>query len=230
MTSSTYWTPDEGRASPVDVTMSLAKGARQRGVRIIRGHRGHRLRPRPRAGWSASAPRAATSSAKVVLGRAGCGVANWRAKAGVTVPLQARGAHYLLTEPIAGVTPESWPVIEDRAGLRLLPRGGRRPAGRDVRGRSRAWALDAARRRGRARSPCSAPDWGRLAPFLRGRDAALPGARGRRDPRASLLRAGEASPTTCRRCSRRVARGGQPLPRLRPELGRHPSRAAAWAT
>ena len=28
-----FWTPDEGRANPVDVTMSLAKGARQRGAR-----------------------------------------------------------------------------------------------------------------------------------------------------------------------------------------------------
>src|ERR1044072_8182049 len=30
-----FWTPDEGRANPVDVTMSLAKGARQRGARIF---------------------------------------------------------------------------------------------------------------------------------------------------------------------------------------------------
>src|SRR4051812_12522270 len=30
-----FWTPDEGRANPVDVTMSLAKGARQRGVRVF---------------------------------------------------------------------------------------------------------------------------------------------------------------------------------------------------
>src|SRR3954452_23406176 len=30
-----FWTPDEGRVNPVDVTMSMAKGARQRGVRIF---------------------------------------------------------------------------------------------------------------------------------------------------------------------------------------------------
>src|SRR5690349_21696070 len=30
-----FWTSDEGRANPVDVTMSLAKGARQRGVKIF---------------------------------------------------------------------------------------------------------------------------------------------------------------------------------------------------
>ena len=31
------YTPSDGRANPVDVTMSLAKGARQRGARIIEG-------------------------------------------------------------------------------------------------------------------------------------------------------------------------------------------------
>ena len=35
------------------------------------------------------------------------------ARAGVTVPLQAAEHYYLLTQPIAGVTPESVPVIED---------------------------------------------------------------------------------------------------------------------
>src|SRR5919107_5083638 len=30
-----FWTMDEGRANPVDVTMSMAKGARQRGARIF---------------------------------------------------------------------------------------------------------------------------------------------------------------------------------------------------
>ena len=30
-----FWTPDEGRANPVDVTMSMAKGARQRGAQIF---------------------------------------------------------------------------------------------------------------------------------------------------------------------------------------------------
>ena len=32
-----FYIPDDGRVNPVDVTMSLAKGARMRGVRIIEG-------------------------------------------------------------------------------------------------------------------------------------------------------------------------------------------------
>ena len=32
-----FYVAEDGRANPVDVTMSLAKGARQQGVRIIEG-------------------------------------------------------------------------------------------------------------------------------------------------------------------------------------------------
>src|SRR5207237_611994 len=32
-----FYVAEDGRANPVDVTMSLAKGARQRGVRIMEG-------------------------------------------------------------------------------------------------------------------------------------------------------------------------------------------------
>ena len=30
-----FWVPGDGRVNPVDLTMSLAKGARQKGVRIV---------------------------------------------------------------------------------------------------------------------------------------------------------------------------------------------------
>ena len=32
-----FYVADDGRANPVDATMALAKGARQRGVRIVQG-------------------------------------------------------------------------------------------------------------------------------------------------------------------------------------------------
>src|SRR5690606_30463061 len=34
---SAIWSPDDGRANPVDVTMAMAAGARKRGVRIVEG-------------------------------------------------------------------------------------------------------------------------------------------------------------------------------------------------
>ena len=37
-----FYVAEDGRANPVDVTMSLAKGARQRGVTIVAGRAGHR--------------------------------------------------------------------------------------------------------------------------------------------------------------------------------------------
>ena len=40
-----FYIPADGRVNPVDVTMSLAKGARMRGVTIIEGVAGHRVLP-----------------------------------------------------------------------------------------------------------------------------------------------------------------------------------------
>ena len=158
-----FWTPDEGRANPVDVTMSMAKGARQRGVRIFEDtevtdfvlDRGRVVGVRTERGD--------IECEKVVLA-AGLWGRELAAKAGVTVPLQAAEHYYLLTEPIAGVTPESVPVIEDgeaygyyrEEGGGLLV-GMFEPVGK-------AWALD-----GTPRDSAFAvlpPDWDRLAPFL----------------------------------------------------------------
>ncbi len=158
-----FWTPDEGRANPVDVTMSMAKGARQRGVRIFEEtevtdfvlERGRVVGVRT--------PRGDVACEKVVVA-AGLWGREVAAKAGVTVPLQAAEHYYLLTEPIAGVTPESVPVIEETEGYGYYREEGGgllvgmfEPVGK-------AWALD-----GTPRDSAFAvlpPDWDRLAPFL----------------------------------------------------------------
>ena len=158
-----FWTPDEGRANPVDVTMSLAKGAKQRGARIFENtevtdfilERGRVVGVRTERGD--------IECEKVVIA-AGLWGREVAAKAGVTVPLQAAEHYYLLTEPIAGVTPESVPVIEDgeaygyyrEEGGGLLV-GMFEPVGK-------AWALD-----GTPRDSAFAvlpPDWDRMTPFL----------------------------------------------------------------
>ena len=56
-----FYIPADGRVNPVDVTMSLARGARMRGARIIEGVAGHRLPCATAVPSPASAPRAATS-------------------------------------------------------------------------------------------------------------------------------------------------------------------------
>jgi glycine cleavage system aminomethyltransferase T/glycine/D-amino acid oxidase-like deaminating enzyme len=158
-----FWTPDEGRANPVDVTMSLAKGAKQKGVRIFEETEvtGFDIKDGRIAGVQTG--RGTIECEKVVLA-AGLWGRELAAKAGVLVPLQAAEHYYLLTEPIEGVTPENVPVIEDpeaygyyrEEGGGLLV-GMFEPVGA-------AWSLD-----GTPKDSAFAvlpPDWDRLGPFL----------------------------------------------------------------
>jgi glycine cleavage system aminomethyltransferase T/glycine/D-amino acid oxidase-like deaminating enzyme len=108
-----FYIPADGRVNPVDVTMSLAKGARMRGVRIIEGvpvtgfchHRG--------VVTGVRTPRGDTE-AEYVVNCAGMWARQLGELAGVTIPLQAAEHYYLLTEPIEGVD-GGWPVLEDPA-------------------------------------------------------------------------------------------------------------------
>jgi glycine cleavage system aminomethyltransferase T/glycine/D-amino acid oxidase-like deaminating enzyme len=158
-----FWTPDEGRANPVDVTMSMARGARQRGVKIFEETEVTDFVLAQGRVTGVRTPRGDIGCEKVVIA-AGLWGREVAAKAGVTVPLQAAEHYYLLTEPIAGVTAESVPVIEDgeaygyyrEEGGGLLV-GMFEPVGK-------AWSLD-----GTPRDSAFAvlpPDWDRMAPFL----------------------------------------------------------------
>ena len=158
-----FWTPDEGRANPVDVTMSMAKGARQRGVRIFEDTEvtgfvldGDRV-------VGVRTERGDLECEKVVLA-AGLWGRELAAKAGVTVPLQAAEHYYLLTEPIAGVTPESVPVIEDGEAYGYYREEGGGLLVGMFEPVAAAWALD-----GTPRDSAFAvlpPDWDRMTPFL----------------------------------------------------------------
>jgi glycine/D-amino acid oxidase-like deaminating enzyme len=158
-----FWTPDEGRANPVDVTMSMAKGARQRGAWIFEDTEVTDFLIENGRVAGVRTPRGDVECEKVVIA-AGLWGREVAAKAGVTVPLQAAEHYYLLTEPIPGVTPESVPVIEETEGYGYYREEGGgllvgmfEPVGK-------AWALD-----GTPRDSAFAvlpPDWDRLAPFL----------------------------------------------------------------
>jgi 4-methylaminobutanoate oxidase (formaldehyde-forming) len=108
-----FYIPADGRVNPVDVTMSLAKGARMRGVRIIEGvpvtgftrHRGAVTGVRTSLG---------DVEAEYVVNCAGMWARQLGELAGVSIPLQAAEHYYLLTEPIEAVD-GSWPVLEDPA-------------------------------------------------------------------------------------------------------------------
>ena len=106
-----FYVAGDGRANPVDVTMSLAAGARKQGVRIIEGVTvtGFTLRHGAVAGVHTTA---GEIEAEYVVNCAGMWARELGARAGVSIPLQAAEHYYLITDEIDGLDP-AWPVIED---------------------------------------------------------------------------------------------------------------------
>jgi glycine cleavage system aminomethyltransferase T/glycine/D-amino acid oxidase-like deaminating enzyme len=105
-----FYVAADGRVNPVDVTMALAKGARQRGVKIFEGV--------PALGVTTQHGRVTgvkTAHAEIradyVVNCAGMWAREFGALAGVNVPNQSAEHYYLITEPIAGLPP--MPVLED---------------------------------------------------------------------------------------------------------------------
>ena len=103
--------PTDGQASPSDITMSLAKGARQAGVTIAEGVKvtdieveGGRVRA------------VVTDKGRIACDRLVLCAGQWSreigGKAGVKVPLASVQHQYLITEPIEGVS-RDLPTLRD---------------------------------------------------------------------------------------------------------------------
>ncbi len=105
-----FYVKEDGQANPVDITMSLAKGARMQGAKIIEGvpvtgvlkKRGVVTGVRTEYG---------DIEAEYVVNCAGMWARQLGAKAGVNIPLQSAEHYYLITEKIAGLS--GLPVLED---------------------------------------------------------------------------------------------------------------------
>src|SRR5262249_16354884 len=103
--------PTDGQASPSDITMSLARGAREAGVKIIEGVRV--------AGIEVEDGRVravVTSEARIPCDKLVICAGQWSRKlgrmAGVNMPLAPVQHQYLITERIDGVTP-NLPTLRD---------------------------------------------------------------------------------------------------------------------
>ena len=108
-----FFIPADGRVNPVDVTMSLAKGARQQGARIVEGVA---VTGFLRKDGMVTGVRTTQGDieAEYVVNCAGMWARQLGELAGVSIPLQAAEHYYLLTEPIEEVS-RDWPVLEDPA-------------------------------------------------------------------------------------------------------------------
>jgi glycine cleavage system aminomethyltransferase T/glycine/D-amino acid oxidase-like deaminating enzyme len=106
-----FYVKEDGRVNPVDVTMALAKGARQRGVRIIEGVAATGvLQQRGRVTGVRTVHGDITTD--TVVNCTGMWAREFGALAGVTIANQAAEHYYLITEPIKNLPPKL-PVLED---------------------------------------------------------------------------------------------------------------------
>ncbi len=134
------WIPGDGKANPADLTMSLAKGARNRGVKIrenvevtdVLVDNGAVTGIRTTEG---------DVTCEVIVNCAGQWARQFGRLAGVNVPLYSAEHFYIVTDVIAGVHP-MLPVMRDPDGLIYykeevggLVMGGFEP-------RAKAWKMD----------------------------------------------------------------------------------------
>lgn len=106
-----FYVPDDGRVNPVDVTMSLAKGAKNRGVRFCEGVSVTKVIKKGCAVAGVETT-AGTIECEYVVNCAGMWARQLAAKNNIAVFNQAAEHYYLLTEKMPEVSPD-WPVIED---------------------------------------------------------------------------------------------------------------------
>ena len=159
---SAFYVADEGRADPVGVATSLAKGARQLGVRVVEGVAATGVQTSGRR-VHAVLTSAGPIETEVVVNAAGMWARQFGALAGVSVPLQAAEHYYLLTGTVPGMDPDL-PVIEDPDNY-----GYYRPEGDGMlvglfEPVAAPWSLDGVP--GGFSFGKISPDWERMEPFL----------------------------------------------------------------
>ncbi len=117
------WLPGDGKANPADLTLALAKGARNRGVKICEGVRvtgATHLRSERRRGvkslaWQGKDGSTGAIEAEIVVLAAGQWSRALGRMLGVTVPLFSCEHYYIVTDRIDGVHPDL-PVLRDPDG------------------------------------------------------------------------------------------------------------------
>jgi heterotetrameric sarcosine oxidase gamma subunit len=103
--------PKDGRTNPIDTTQALARGARSRGVRIIENCRVTGISV-AQGRVSGVTSEAGPIRAPVVVNCGGMWARDIAGWVDATVPLHAAEHFYLVTEPLAGLTP-GLPVLRD---------------------------------------------------------------------------------------------------------------------
>jgi 4-methylaminobutanoate oxidase (formaldehyde-forming) len=157
-----FYVADDGRANPVDVTMALGKGARQRGATILEGVPALAVLKRDGVVAGVRTPYGDIET-EYVVNCAGMWARQLGAESGVPIPLQAAEHYYLITEPIEGMD-GSLPVLEDPSSYGYFREEGVGLMIGLFEAECAPWHVD--------RIPESfsfgtiPPDWDRMAPYL----------------------------------------------------------------
>ncbi len=179
-----FYVPDDGRVNPVDLTNSLARGAKNLGVRIIEGARVADVVVNGEAVTGVVVSTSSTDGGRptdeganqtieceYVVNCTGMWARELAEKSGVVVPNQAAEHYYLITDTIDGLGQDT-PIFEDPAAHGYYrEEGGGMMVGL-FEPRAAAWAVDGI--------PASAsfttlkPDWDRMSPFLETAMARVP--------------------------------------------------------
>jgi 4-methylaminobutanoate oxidase (formaldehyde-forming) len=177
-----FFVPGDGRVNPVDVTASLARGARRLGVRVVEGVTVTDVLTRPAGqvaevtGVRVAAGPAGEGAGEVVeceyvVNCAGMWARELAARNGLVVPNQAAEHYYLITDTIDGLDPDA-PVFEDPSSYGYYrEEGGGMMVGL-FEPQAAAWRVDGI--------PADfsfgkiPPDWERMSPFLEKAMARVP--------------------------------------------------------
>jgi len=109
---SAFFIPTDGRANPVDFTMSVAKGARMGGAKIFEGVSVKEILVKNGTAVGVKLSTDETIKAENVVICCGMWSRQIGAAAGINLPLQAAEHYYLITEKIEGIR-KDMPILED---------------------------------------------------------------------------------------------------------------------
>jgi 4-methylaminobutanoate oxidase (formaldehyde-forming) len=157
-----FLSPGDGRVNPIDVTMALAKGARNGGVRIFEETKVTGIKKKNHRVTGVVTDKGEIET-EYVVNCAGMWAGEVGKMAGVNIPLQAAEHYYLITEPIEGVTadlpvlvdPDRYAYYREEVGGLLL--GVFEPV-------AAPWSIDGIPK-GFSFGEIQ-PDWDRMMPFL----------------------------------------------------------------
>lgn len=167
-----FHVPGDGRVNPVDLTMSLARGAKDLGVRVAEGVSVEQVLTSRGAVAGVRTDRG-NVECEVVVNCAGMWARELGERNGVVIANQAAEHYYLVTEALDGMSPDA-PVFEDPASYGYYREEGGGMLVGLFEPVSAPWRVDGI--------PSSfsfgtlPPDWERMTPFLERAMARVPAA------------------------------------------------------